>query len=154
MINAPRFKFDWKTAYQGAVDYMVFDRKTGNEFRVAYRTQLNGYAEKHYNGTKEKYRRDVVGSLHYLTIHHIDILPIESFPQLANEFRDHLSKKHKEFIEWAKKQIARIGNDLNIGTIYLTGPASPLVRGCAHWDDGWHMIEGTGPKRKVEKIKL
>jgi len=133
-MERERFFFRPKSTYRGETDYEVYDRETGEEFRMSYLTKYESYEDYKYNGSKEEYERDVVGALHYLRKSNHGHVSME----LVDAFVKHLQDDWDKWLEYAKNKIE---NDRDIGAdIYgKYGPACPLVRGGADWDHGWHL---------------
>lgn len=127
-----KIRFEFKSSYQGEFDYIVHDYDNKEEYRIHYRTALNDYLEKFYNGSKEEYLRDVVGSLYIV---HRTCEKIK--PEVVKAFRNHLQDEWNKYLEYCK-----VKNEFNpeYSHIYSGGPATPIVFS-GYWENGWHRTD-------------
>lgn len=131
-----KYRFSFISAYQGSDDYMVTNCDTREQNRISYRTSLNSYLKKWFNGTPEQYERDVVGSLYYIT-GCCDTIN----PEMVQAFREYMQQNADETLIHMRERAEKYKDDPELKAIYdYYGPATPLIRGGAIWNQGWVKI--------------
>ena len=97
-----KIRFEFKSAYQGEIDYIVHDYEKHEEYRIHYRIALNDYLERYFNGTPKQYQKEVVGAL-YIAHRTCEKLSKRVF----DAFKEHLQNEWNKYIEHSKKRLER-----------------------------------------------
>ena len=124
--------FEHILSYMGATEYNAYTPGSMEPTRISYRFELNSYLESIYNGTKEEYKRDVEGSLYYVTASSKTVTK-----DIVEAFRAHRQKSWDEYLDLCKAKTEEYKSEPDIAKIYLAGAASPIVKGGAYWNYGW-----------------